>query len=147
MADLSRLKKNWNLTPISPPISPDVLGANFGAKLEGNVATGAALNAEGKISLKLGGMSGVTTDIGLSGSADAALLRAQGKAEFPVQLGPLTLKPSVQVEGQAVAIGVSGGAGFKTYETKTGGSMYISGGAAALFGAKAKLGLDWGWKN
>lgn len=125
----------------------DVLGANFGAKVEGNVSTSAALNAEGKVSLKPGGRSGVTTDIGLSGTADAAVLRAQGKAEFPIQLGPLTLKPSVQIEGQAVAIGVSGGVGFKTYETRTGGSMYISGGAAALFGAKVKLGLDWGWKN
>lgn len=66
--------------------------------------------------------------------------------EFPLQLGPLGLKPSVQVEGQAGAIGISGGVGFKTYETRTGGSTYISGGAAAVIRAKIKLGLEWSWK-
>jgi hypothetical protein len=127
--------------------STDALGATFGAKFEGNLATSAAAGAEAKVSFKRGGPSGVTTDVGLTASADAALLRAQGKGEVSMQFGPLTLKPSVQAEGQAFAIGATGGAGFRTYETRTGGSMYISGGASMGLGAKAKFGLDWGWKN
>jgi hypothetical protein len=128
--------------------STEVFGTTLGAgvRAEGGIGSGATLISEASLKIKPGGATGVTVDISANAGAEVAALRAQGKVEFPFQVGRLEIKPFVSIEGQAGALGASAGTGFKTYETRTGGNAYVGGGASASIGGKIKLELDWNWK-
>ena len=115
-----------------------------GWKVSGDVTSGAvgAVNAEARISLANGGLSG---SVAAQVSGDAALLRAGGKFETPgIDIGPLTLSLEGKGEGHLLGIGGTLGAGIETYKTRPGGQFFVEAGITPLLvGGRGKVTVKW----
>lgn len=120
-------------------------GSVFGAELQGNLSTGADLNAEGNLGFSR--KDGVKVNFYGSAGASAALFRAQGEAKVPLlEAGPFSLKLKGGGELQALGLGASAGAGYRSFETRTGGEWFVSAGVTPLLiGGKVKVAVEWDW--
>ncbi|WP_431256725.1 hypothetical protein ACQ86G_18725 [Roseateles chitinivorans] len=117
----------------------------FGAKLQGNISSGADATAETAVGLNFGGNSIKINAFGNVG-ASAALLRAQGEAGYDFKFGPLTVTPKANGEVQALGLGATAGGGYRSFDTRNGGQFFVTAGATpVLVGGKLKLSLTWDW--
>ncbi|WP_237062868.1 DUF6531 domain-containing protein [Microbulbifer zhoushanensis] len=119
-----------------------VLPSEYGnTTFAGSGSIGSVAQADGQLKAVFSRGSGIVpkVDVNAQGSLEAVALKFQGQGEVKYEsMWGITVSVKTEGDFNVGAIGVSGEAGFKTYETKPGFSATLGGGVSALIGGKLK---------
>jgi len=125
--------------------------AAFGNEDVGSVKLNAASSTEGSVQISAkaqkGGPLGVKADIGAKGKLEAVVLQFQSRVQtaevdVPFTFGILKAQANAEGDFNVGGVGIAGGVGVATLETKPGVRVYVGAGLTPGIGGRGHLGIE-----